>query len=467
MKKIILLEIASNNKDNFINPNRLEPLGIEYIGACIKHKGYDVEIFSDTFDEIKNIFDKIKKNKVDVVGISTYTYSYKKGLEIAKKIKKGNNGVKIVFGGVHASSCPEIIKEDSIDYVIAGEGEKSFTKLLNSIFNNSCLDRIDGVAYKLSNKIKLPQKIDIVENLDDIVENPYPLRRNDIIKTSKMYGLIYPVPSDQSGVAQILHSRGCKYKCDYCSSSLIFGDKTRFRNINNVITEIKNLLKEYNVNLLYFVDVNFNNSKNRVLSLCDKIIEEKLDLNWYALCNIKVLDQQILEYMKKAGCKKIGVGIETVNPYKIRELKNCNIDEVKDVLNLADKLGIIIRGFLMLGFPWETPEEIEEMAKVLAEISIDELRITFYTPFPGTKSYKLLKEKLETDDFDMFSTNEPIIKHDLISKERYIDLRNYIYKIFYKNKVYHRRIEEKMKRYPYLKESYNNFFDELFNEGII
>ncbi|NVM54538.1 MAG: cobalamin B12-binding domain-containing protein [Candidatus Helarchaeota archaeon] len=462
-----MIQVTSDKEDNFINPNKLEPLGIEYIGACVQNSGYDVEIFSDSFDNIQNIVEKIKKDKVNVVGISTFTHSYKKGLEIAKKIKKSNEGVKIVFGGVHASSCPEIIRDDAIDYVVAGEGEKTFIKLLNAMFNDLSLDRINGIVHKSSNNFGLPQRIDIVENLDDFNENPYPLRRNDIIKASKIYGLIYPVPSDQSGVALILYSRGCKYKCDYCSLSLIFGNKVRFRNTDNVAMEIKNLVREYNVNLLYFVDANFNNSKNQVLSLCDKIIKEKLDLNWYALCSINGFDQQILEYMSKAGCKKIGVGIETVNPDKIRKIKNCDMNEVKEVLNVADKLGIIIKGFFMLGFPWEKPEEIEEMPELLAEIAIDELSISFYTPFPGTISYKLFNRRLETDDFDKFTTNEPVIMHDLISRERYIDLRNFIYKNFYKSILYHQRIESKMIRYPYLKESYHIFFNELINEGII
>jgi hypothetical protein len=88
MKNIVLLEIASNSKDNFINPNRLEPLGIEYVGSHAAERGYNVEIFSDTFDDIEDVINKIRINKVDIVGISTFTYSFKKGLEVARRIKK-------------------------------------------------------------------------------------------------------------------------------------------------------------------------------------------------------------------------------------------------------------------------------------------------------------------------------------------------------------------------------------------
>jgi radical SAM superfamily enzyme YgiQ (UPF0313 family) len=171
--------------------------------------------------------------------------------------------------------------------------------------------------------------------------------------------------------------------------------------------------------------------------------------------------------MKKAGCTKIGVGIETLNPDNIKKLKKCNITEIRNALSSANNLGLIIRGFFMLGLPCEEPKEIEDMPKALSEMPIDELRIPFFTPFPGTKSYDLLKNHLTTDDFDNFSTNEPILENNLISKERYLELRNNIYKSFYTSKSYQKRMKEKINRYPHLKESYFAFFEELSTEGII
>lgn len=467
MSRIILIEIASNVKDNFINPNKLEPLGIEYVGAHALNHGYSVDIISDTFEDVIKKVNETNFDDVLVVGISAFTYSFTKGLSIANKIKQKNEDTIIVFGGIHASSCPELVNESSVDYVILGEGEYRFISLLEYISGESDALGMSGIVGKSiidreSNILSRSRK----EQKDNTFVLS-PIRKKEYIASSKMNGLIYPALKHQSGVAQIIQSRGCKYDCDYCSSSLIFGRTIRYREISSVISEMKYLIDSYDVNLLYFADINFSNSKRRMHELCDSIIANKYRVNWYCLLNIRGLDRDTIERMKSAGCSKIGVGIETIVPEKNKDIAKCEMRELKTTLTIADEYGMLIRAFLMIGLPNEEPEDLESMPKVLSEMPIDELRIPFFTPFPGTRSHEKYRDRLYTDDYDRYSTNEPMVINPSISKEKYLDYRSHIYKMFYTSKIYQTRMKDKVLRNPQLKESYNAFFEELFSEGIL
>jgi radical SAM superfamily enzyme YgiQ (UPF0313 family) len=174
--------------------------------------------------------------------------------------------------------------------------------------------------------------------------------------------------------------------------------------------------------------------------------------------------------MKEAGCSKIGWGIESLNKNSLENIKTgqkYKIDELKEALSLSNYLGIINRGYLMIGYPWETEKDIEKTFKSLKYIPIDELKVAFFTPFPGTPTFQKYKNLLTTNDPSHFTTDEPVVKVKSIKPRELIKIRRKIVKEFYQSKEYRERMKEKIKKFPYLMKSYNEFFDFLYAHGIV
>jgi len=461
--KILLLDLSSffSKPGLFLRHSIFEPLGIEYLASRARQKYKDVRVlYPSSYREITKNIHEFSPN---IVGFSVMTHNFSATLSIAKEIKRYDPKIITIFGGYHPSACPEIVKNKRIDFVVIGEGEKTFIELIEAIDKKGDLSKVRGISY-LDNDVLVVTEAR--QRINDLDLYPFPQRNKSILKECKIFGLSYPPPSEQKSVCQFVYSRGCMFNCKFCNSYQVWGNKVIWRSPKNVVDEIAYVQREYGTNMLFFADLTFNHNKKRVLALCREIIDQRIKINWYAMCRHDEIDEEILAEMSKAGCTKISFGIDSLNLDTISKIKpsqNKSIDKIKFVLEQTNTFGIIIKAYLMIGFPWENSESVNYTGRILKDLMIDELRISFVTPFPGTALLEDLEKKdiILNKDYGRYTTDEPIIKVNGLSKSELITARERIFKSFYFSKEYETRKKAKLLKFPHLKKSYDEFYDFL------
>jgi radical SAM superfamily enzyme YgiQ (UPF0313 family) len=251
----------------------------------------------------------------------------------------------------------------------------------------------------------------------------------------------------------------------------LYGTKVYFRTSEKVVDEMQEIKEKFGTNYFYFADLSFNLNKRKVIDLCNEIRNRRLDTNWFCMCRVDNIDEELLKYMKEAGCSRIGFGVDALNETTLSKVKpgqKLTIDETYEALELTSSVGIIVRTFIIIGYPWETQMDIEETSEILKTLTIDEIRIGLLTPLPGSAIYEEFKKQnlILTDDSSRYTTDEYIIKHPNFSPKAMAEFREKIFREFYQSKEYKKRKNEKLKKFPYLRQSYDEFYEFLNNKGI-
>jgi|GEM_PF-1928289 len=475
MNKVILIQpLGDLNKPNaLVRTSQPEPLALEYLQAALEQIDIVSNIYYGKIDENK-LLKELLSVPIIAVCFSIYTYQYPYCLKLANKIKTvfselNKKAPTIIFGGHHPSAMPEIvIEEESVDIVIKGEGEYVLQDVIKKIIQNESLSSVNGIWYKNENGTTLKtNNRGRIENIDQL---PFPKRHFEFISNYKQFQIAYPAASLQKGVAQVIYSRGCPYSCVFCSSESLWGKNIFWRSPKNVLDEIEFLHNEYGTNLIFFPDLTFNHDKKKVFDICNEFIKRNLPVHWFGLFRLDKLDNDMLYILKEAKCAKLSLGIETDNTDADRLKGKFSIskDDYFKILNTADEIGLIIKAFLIIGFPNDTKEKIRNYNNFLRTIPVDEIVVSFITPFPGTPIWAEYHEKYisQNYNFSEFTTEDPAINHPTLTKQQLLDLRLEVVQNFYSDTTYKERVLGKIAKYPHLRNSYFEYFKFLENKGI-
>lgn len=450
--------------------NHSEPLGLCYIGASAKKQGHNVRIIHQITESNDKILRMAEEYKPDVVGFSALTYNFNNAVELSGSIKH-SLGAKTVFGGVHVIADPDAIHNNEIDYLIRGEGDIAFSELVFALENKadaSQLEQIKGIVYKNGNRIINTGLPDRIKNLDELL---FPLREN-LPVGEKYYvrqGLTYPAPSQQRR-ASINSSRGCMYKCTFCTSPLQWQGNWIGRSSENIVDEIEQLVKDYKINYLEFKDENFTQDKNRVIAICKEFDKREVKLNWYCQGRISDLingngevDIEILNVIKNAGCFEIEYGIESGLNNSLRKMhKGITAEQTMKVVEASKKAGLSVHALMMLGFPWEQRPDLEASVEFAKNLVADRYRFSFCVPFAGTSMSKEVDfSKLKELNEDKWTTDFPVVELNDMTLEELMLFRQEAYRQVYLNDAYSARVKERIKQQPELRPSYVEWFEFL------
>ena len=404
----------------FINPSMpyevkghlQTPLGICYLSSSIA----DIAI-TKVIDS--NICDNLEKDIIafnpNVVGISVLTATVKKSLDIVKLVRKVlNYRCVLIAGGIHASTFPADMLKNGFDYVIRGEGERIIHNLIECIGSNKDIFFIRGISYinNMGQVVSNPDE----KTIDDLDSIPFPDRKD----------LELGMYEHES----IITSRGCGFKCFYCSSSHYWGKQVRFRSVENVFEE---LLQLYNngIRKFYFCDDNFTLSEKRVVDLCNRIIGSSLNIKWSCLTRVDTINYELLLKMKEAGCTTLSLGIESGLEEVYAKIKKTSLNTMKKAFAMIRDVGITTRTTWIVGLGKTVDEEYQSL-RLIKEILPDQVSVHCLIPYPNTdawmypEKYNLEFDK-ESIDWDIMNmTYSPYLldyihfKH--ISKEQVIEM---------------------------------------------
>lgn len=375
------------------------PLGLGYITSFLIANGYEVSIIDSQKKSlnVKQLIRKIKETNPDILGVSVLTSNYENVKKTTNEIKKTNPDIKIVLGGPHPSALPEIsLKQTKADFVIRGEGEYPFLKLIRFLeHKNIKLSSIENLCYWQNGRVKTKPGITRIKNLDML---PFPtwnlMPPREYSKNPHQF-LFRRYP-----IAPIITSRGCPFECVFCPASFLFGKELRRRSPQNVVDEIELLVNEFGVKEIHFEDDNFTLIRNHVESICGELIRRKINIVWQCPNGVRVdtLDEDLVSLMKKSGCYRLSFGIESGSQEILNKTgKKLNLKEVSEKIRMVKKQGIEVQGFFIFGLPGETEKTIFKTLKFIKSLDLDLLDIALLVYLPGAS---LFNQRYSQKDYE-------------------------------------------------------------------
>ena len=350
------------------------PIGLYSVAAVLRESKYDVEVVNWCKNDMttERIRQFLKNERPQVIGFSIVNGNRWGAIEIAQTAKKIDPKVKIVFGGIGAHFLWEHLLDHfpEIDYVVLGEGEYTFLNLVRVLERDGNPSDLMGVAFRHEGKAITKGAPDLIADLNTL-----------------------PIPAHYFHYQHLSSSRGCHWGCTFCGSPKFWDRRVRWRSPEHFVKELE-LLYERGVRFFYFSDDAFAARKQRVVDICKGIIERNLKIIWFAISRVNHANEEVLWWMRKAGCLQISYGIESGSE-KIRGALNKQITtgQIKEAFALTTRYGILARAYFIYGCPGETWATIQETIDLMHEIK--PLSAVFYILdiFPGTELYERFKKR--------------------------------------------------------------------------
>jgi radical SAM superfamily enzyme YgiQ (UPF0313 family) len=267
-----------------------------------------------------------------------------------------------------------------------GEGEKSLPLLVYALEGKHDMKKIPGLYWKVGDKI---QKNGHNNHIQDLDKNPIPDWSLMDLGENLGKGL-----TRKRIAIPIQTSRGCPHDCSFCSVTQMFGKKFRYRSTASILEEIRQF--DPKKHSIFFVDDNFTASRNRTIELLDAMIDQGLDtFSWSTQVRVEIAkDKELLYKMKKAGCRFLFIGFESVNPESLIEMnKHQTKESIEYAIRTIRKSGIHIHGMFVLGFDSDTIKSCKKTIKFAIKQKIDSVQFLILTPLPGTKFYYKMKDE--------------------------------------------------------------------------
>ncbi len=390
----------------------LEPMpciGLAYIAAALERHGCAVRAVDMFAEKLSagEVLERVERFKPDLVGMGVLTPSAPICEALSAMVRDRVPGVKIVWGGVHADVFgAEIVGRGFADFVVHGDGEETICELVDVLARGDWdCSAVRGLSWRTDDG-------EVVTNLPrplnrDLDALPYPAWH---LFPIHRYGLL-PFADIAKPVLTISGSRGCPYRCDYCSLIHTGGKTFRRRDPIKIVDEYEHLVSRYGVRQIGFIDPIFPLIKKDLAPLCEEIVRRGLDREcvWLSETRADRLDRETCELMYRGGCRRVLMGIESGSDLLLGKVnKTLKTAGVREGVANARAAGIQTVGLFMLGLPGETPETSEETVDFAIELDLDFAKFAVTVPFPGSKLFAdRWQETLFRDDWENYTTFNP------------------------------------------------------------
>ena len=394
------------------NISGVPPLGIYYIYYSLKEDGHNVQIldidgFRYSKDEVHGF---VKDTPVDIVGIGGLSTAYPYLFFLVPLIRKLHPYAKIVLGGAIASSMKEkCFEKFDIDYEVIGEGEETMVELLKEIQTAGNYNSIKGIGYKRSDgEVVFTGKRSLMPALDKV-----PMFDDSFFPMEKYL-------QDASGFFQVHTQRGCPFGCTFCFNNFrVVSSGVRYRPFEQVVDEIEFFKSKYGnkIKIYALSGECVTADKEWIIGFCKEVLRRKLRISYRATSRVDTIDKEILEWLKKSGCKRMSLGVESGSKRILKIMKKGVVPEkAKIAVSLSKKYIKYLEVSMILGYISEDRDTLRETIDFSKKLGVKP-GIFFATAFPGTELYRKALEKgkikdeeeylmgLETENIGMMTLN--------------------------------------------------------------
>lgn len=377
-KKICFIEPPIDYLKDMLDP----PFPLMYLAAVAEHQGWKPEII-----HMQTLQDKLPD--ANIYAVTSSSPQWPTTLKLSQRLAEEFPNKWKIIGGSHISACSDDYYDSKFNAAIIGEGEIALARILNDPDSLKGQQKITGES---------------VMNLDTIL---FPARH--LINWSNYKRAIMQGNQVISTAVSIITSRGCPYRCIFCSSHCVFGRRVRFRSIENVVEEIRHVIDTMGYRGFNFHDDTFCVSRTRILKMCEEF--KKLDIVWRCLTRADTIDRDLLKIMRDSGCREVIIGMESGSDKILKILRKGTTAElnlqamklVKEFMQL--KVGVIV------GSPGETWETINETKNLLKQCPPDFWNVSTFMPLPGSDVWN------DPDSFGLKILTRDLNQYHMIGKD--------------------------------------------------
>ena len=438
------------------NVTSIAPLGVGYIASILEREGYKVDLLPLTRRRttFKEIIDKIDQFKPEIIGHTVLSCTFLKSKTLISNLKKRYPQIIFMVGGPHPTALPEhSLKNLEVEFGAIGQGEITALELVQELARGGKnFSKIRGLVYKENNQIIINKEREFLKDLDSL---PFPAWHLMPPKSfppnpPQLFYKRYPT-------AQIITSRGCKYKCRFCASPRTMGTETYTRSAENVVDEMEWLVKDFQVKEFQIFDQNLTYYPEHVYGICKEIIKRELDITWKTCNGVRIdkIDPELFQIMKESGGYLLNFGMETTSQRVLDRLeKELDTSLFYQRLEEAKKLGMETMGFFTLGLPGEKRKTVEDTINFAKSSPLDFVHFSTFIPLPGAPLWDEFAKDIDLDNFpwgelNYYTPNTPL--EDVTPAELKRLLRKaYLSFYFNKGRLIKSILRLKLKQIPYL-----------------
>jgi anaerobic magnesium-protoporphyrin IX monomethyl ester cyclase len=392
------------------------PSWVPYVGGALKTAGFNEIRFVDAmtnYIEDAELVTIIREYQPDVVLATAITPMIYKSQNTLRLVRETCPNAKTIMGGVHPTYMyREVLNEAPwVDYIIRGEGEEITVNLLRAIANGTdkqeCRN-ILGIAFLEDGHVVATPAHPPIKDLNTLTPD----------WTLLDWGTYMYTPLNVR-VAVPNYSRGCPFRCRFCSQWK-FWRKYRSRSPKHFVDEIERLVKDHKVGFFILADEEPTINKSRFVALCNELVDRNLGVHWGINTRVTDIlrDEQELPLYRKAGLVHVSLGTEAAAQLNLNLFrKETTIADNKRAVQLLRDNGILAEVQFIMGLPSETPETIEETYRMARDWKADMTNWNMYTPWPFSELFQDLQDKVEIRDYSHYNFVTPIIKPDIMTRE--------------------------------------------------
>lgn len=310
----------------------------------------------------------------DFVGVSVLTGEVGSALKVSRIAKEVNSSTAVAWGGAHPTFlADDVLGYGGIDFIVRGEGERTIAELCASLEGKGPgLRSVRGISFIEDGKtVRNPDR----ECIGDLDALPVPAA----------HLVLRPGAYRRMPFVGVMASRGCPWKCAYCSSPLFWKRTVRFRSPGRVIEEVRYLTRTFNTRIVNFLDDNFTVNREYVTELCERMIEERLNISWLTMTRADILEEPLLKLMKRAGCSGLSIGIESGSDRMLKIIeKRVDLRQIGEAYELMYRNGITAGANFIIGFPEETLDDISRTFSLMRSLRTPSIIFNIFEPLPGS-----------------------------------------------------------------------------------
>ena len=404
------------------------PLGISYLAAVLEQDGFEVDVVDLQISKPsqKELEEKFRNLNPDIIGVTSATVTYLPALEILKAAKTALPYCITMIGGPHVTVLDEQTFLDSpdVDIVVRGEGEQTMLELVRLVSSGNLkgLSEVAGITFRKNGQVFSTPDRPFIKDIDLL---PYPAHKHFEVGRYKISGITY---------MPIITSRGCPFYCTFCAAYKMCGRGFRARSPAKVVDELEWLRDAFGAGAFAFYDDTFTFDLQRAIAICDEMKTRRFGLPWDCRTRVDRVSKELLSKLQSTNCQLIHFGVESGSQQMLNTMrKGTTVEQNAKAIELVKESGILVAISLVIGYPGETPEMLQQTVDFIQRTKPDYVYMCEAVPYPGTELYDHVKESgLEISyDWNQYHEQMQVFKNTLLPLEKLEETKKAVYDSFF------------------------------------
>lgn len=405
------------------------PLSLAYVAAVLRDDGHQILLVDAIAEELDREHTRslARDFAPDFIFLNTAFPTLESDRDFSAELKSALPHAPIALLGM----LPTLLDEQALalfasaDYAIGGEPEWAAPELVKTHSTGGSLAGVKGLVWRKGEGIAVNPPQDLAAH--DLDELPFPAR--DLLPIDA-----YRLPLLNQRFTLLSIGRGCPHSCIYCAAPAYYGARFRKRLASRIADEIQECVERHGIRHFLFWGESFTGAPGYGESICDEILRRNLRVVWSTTSRVDTLNPSLLAKMKQAGCKMLGLGIESSNQEILdRAQKHIRVDQILDAIEMLRAAGVRSMGHFVFGLPGETRETAAETIRFALRSHLDFAQFYCAVPYPKTALGKWAVERggMQSQSFSSFDLTRSILHSEFLSPDEVKAFRDQAYRRFY------------------------------------